>query len=77
MNILGISVYKNGVISVRGNGDVYTEFYKWQRTLVSAKDIRVDWPFHYFVLNSEKEYKELFRKYKKYISYANEDYELE
>ncbi len=52
MNILGISVYLNGVISVRGTGDIYKEFYDWQRNLISSKDVKIDWPFHYFILNS-------------------------
>lgn len=75
MSVLHIDIYNNGVISTRGYGSLYDNFYIWQRGLISAKDVNLAWPLHFFVLNSSKEYKELFANYKKYINFVNKDYE--
>lgn len=74
MNFLHINVYANGVISVRGNGENYNNFYKWFKTLTSSKDVKLNWPEHYFILNNVKEYKEFFEKYRKYINFVSKDY---
>jgi len=74
MNKLEINVYENGVIGVRGSGNSYDQFYKWQRQLLSAKDVNLSWPWHYFILNKSEEYKELFANYRNNISFVKKDY---
>ena len=74
MNKLEINVYANGVIGVSGSGNNYENFYKWQRNLLSSKDVNISWPWHYFILNSAEEYKEFFSKYRNNISFVKKDY---
>lgn len=77
MNFLHINVYSNGVIGVRGKGDIYDNFYKWFGSLTSSKDVKIEWPMHYFILNNVMEYKELFAKYRKNMQFVGRDYVIE
>ena len=73
-NILSIIVYADGVIGVRGIGNQYNEFYKWQRRLLTSRDICVDWPWHYFIIDGEDEFREFFERYRNKICREFEDY---
>lgn len=71
---LEVVVYANGVIRVSGIGRQYQEFYKWKRSLMYSNDIKLSWPHEYFIINRENEFKELFSKFRKYITFSDIDY---
>lgn len=74
MDNLNIEIFDNGVVGVKGSGTKYDDFYTWQRSLLSSEDIKISWPWHYFILNNSEEYKQLFSKYRNNITFKKKDY---